>query len=268
MSRITLKWSLLTLMAAVLMGALTNCKNNQGLNLFSSDYDLKLGQQVSAQIAADPKQYPVLPERGNEEIYRYVRDISKSIVNSGKVKYRNEFAWEVKIIDDDKTLNAFCTPGGFIYVYTGLIKFLDSEDQLAGVMGHEIAHADLRHSTRQLTKQYGISVLLELVTGNANASTVQQIAVGLLSLQFSRTDEKEADGQSVVYLCNSKYPADGCAGFFKKMEGKGSNPPEFLSTHPNPGNRVEAIEKKAKDLGCSGGQTRQTEYQRIKRLLD
>jgi len=267
MNRIALKVPQL-FQAVVICLVLTNCTNSQGLNLFSADYDLKLGQQVSAEIASDPKQFPVLPEGGNEEVYRYVRGISKNIVNSGKVKYRNEFAWEVKIIDDDKTLNAFCTPGGFIYVYTGLIKFLDSEDQLAGVMGHEIAHADLRHSTRQLTKQYGISVLLELVTKNPNPSTVEQIAVGLLNLQFSRTDEKEADGQSVVYLCNSQYPADGCAGFFKKMEGSGSNPPEFLSTHPNPGNRVEAIEKKAKELGCSAGQKRQTEYQRIKRLLD
>lgn len=267
MSRITLKWQLPVLIAVVITG-LTNCANSQNLNLFSPDYDVKLGKQVSAQIASDPKKFPVLPERGNEEVYRYVRSISKNIVNSGKVKYRDKFAWEVKIIDDDKTLNAFCTPGGYIYVYTGLIKFLDSEDQLAGVMGHEIAHADLRHSTRQLTKVYGISVLLELVRKNPSPSTVEQIALGLLNLKFSRTHEKEADAQSVVYLCNSQYPADGCAGFFKKMEGKGSNPPEFISTHPNPGNRIAAIEKKADQLGCSHGQTRQSEYQRIKRLLD
>lgn len=267
MSRIAFKGSQLLQALAVCM-VLTNCANSQNLNLFSPDYDVKLGKQVSSQIASDPKQFPVLPERGNEEVYRYVRGISKNIVNSGKVKYRDKFAWEVKIIDDDKTLNAFCTPGGYIYVYTGLIKFLDSEDQLAGVLGHEIAHADLRHSTRQLTKVYGISALLELVRKDPNPSTVEQIAFGLLNLKFSRSHEKEADGQSVVYLCNSQYHADGCAGFFKKMEGKGSNPPEFMSTHPNPGNRVEAIEKKAKQLGCSGGQSRQSEYLRIKRLLD
>ncbi len=267
MIRIALKGPQL-LQALFVCMVLTNCANSQSLNLFSPDYDVKLGKQVSAEIASDPKQFPVLPEKGNEEVYRYVRGISKNIVNSGKVKYRDKFAWEVKIIDDDKTLNAFCTPGGYIYVYTGLIKFLDSEDQLAGVLGHEIAHADMRHSTRQLTKVYGISALLELVRKDPNPSTVEQIAFGLLNLKFSRSHEKEADGQSVVYLCNSQYHAAGAAGFFKKMEGKGSNPPEFISTHPNPGNRVEAIEKKAKQLGCSGGKTRQTEYQRIKRLLD
>jgi len=72
-------------------------------------------------------------------------------------KHKDDFAWQVKIIDDPETLNAFATPGGYIYVYTGLIKFLDTEDQLAGVMGHEIAHADLRHSTRQMTSSYGVS---------------------------------------------------------------------------------------------------------------
>ena len=63
----------------------------------------------------------------------------------------SDFDWELKIIHDDETLNAFCAPGGYIYVYTGLIKFLAHEDNLAGVIGHEIAHADLRHSTQQLT---------------------------------------------------------------------------------------------------------------------
>lgn len=267
MNRIALKMMLWV--QVVVMGLiLTNCANSQSLNLFSPDYDVKLGQQVAAEIASDPKQFPVLPEAGNEEVYRYIRGISKNIVNSGKVKYRDKFSWEVKIIKDDKTLNAFCTPGGHIYVYTGLIKFLDSEDQLAGVMGHEIAHADLRHSTRQLTKVYGISTLLELVRKDPNPSTVEQIALGLLNLKFSRSHEKEADSQSVVYLCGSQYHADGCAGFFKKMQGNGSNPPEFLSTHPDPGNRIKAIEGKATELGCRGNQSRQTEYQRIKRLLD
>ena len=67
---------------------------------------------------------------------------------------------DLRIIHDDSTLNAFCTPGGYIYIYTGILKFLDSEDEFAGVLGHEIAHADLRHSTRQMTKQYGVQILL------------------------------------------------------------------------------------------------------------
>ncbi len=237
-----------------------------GFNLFTPEQDIELGKQTEAQIAADPKQFPILPEQGNEELYRYVRGISNKILNTGKVNYRDKFAWEVKIIDDKETLNAFCTPGGYIYVYTGIIKFLDSEDQLAGVMGHEIAHAALRHSTRQMTQVYGIAALTSIVTGNASPGLIEQIALGLISLKFSRNHETEADEYSVIYLCETEYNAAGAAGFFKKMEGS-ATPPEFLSTHPNPGNRIEKIEQKAQGMGCKGTQTNAKEYERIKRLI-
>ena len=179
----------------------------------------------------------------------------------------NEFPWKVTIINDDKTLNAFATPGGYIYVYTGLIKFLDSEHQLAGVMGHEIAHSAQRHSTRQMTKAYGASALVSIVTGKSDPGQLEQIALAILNLRFSRNHETEADTYSVNYLCGTTYKADGAAGFFQKLEGQSASVPEFLSTHPNPGNRVENIQRKAKELGCSGNATNTSEYARIKSLL-
>ena len=265
----TLKWTIFfSLLAAltVIIGCGTTQGGGGGINLFSPEQDLELGREVSKQIENDPQQFPILTEVGNEEVYRYIRKITNKILNSGNVKYKDEFAWEVKIIDDPETLNAFATPGGFIYVYTGLIKFLDSEDQLAGVMGHEIAHADLRHSTRQMTKIYGLQALLSIATGKADPGMMEQIALGLISLKFSRSHETESDLYSVKYLCGTDYNASGAAGFFRKMEGKGS-PPAFLSTHPNPGNRVENIEKQAQEEGCTSGRTYKSEYERIKRLL-
>ncbi len=238
-----------------------------GINLFSADQDMELGRQVNEQILNDPKQFPVLPEAGNQDVYRYVRNITSKLLQTGQVQYSDKFAWEVRIIDDSKTLNAFCTPGGYIYVYTGLIKFLDTEDQLAGVMGHEIAHAALRHSTRQMTQVYGIAALSSIVTGRSQPGLIEQIAQGLLSLSFSRNHENEADSYSVVYLCATDYNAAGAAGFFKKMEGQGGTPPAFLSTHPDPGNRIANIEAKAKEMGCTGTRTNATEYTRIKSLL-
>ena len=124
-----------------------------------------------------------------------------------------------RIIHDDSTLNAFCTPGGYIYVFTGLIHYLDSEDQLAGVMGHEIAHADRRHSTDQMTKQYGISLLLSAIGGDESA--IAQVASGLLLLKYGRGAESEADEFSVRYLCPTEYNAAGGAGFFEKIEAAG-----------------------------------------------
>ena len=257
------------LLAGIAMGDMACTTSNVGgggINLFSVEQDVELGREVAKQIEGDPKTYPILPERGNEELYRYVRGITSKILNSGKVRYKDEFVWQVKIIDDPETLNAFCTPGGFIYVYTGLIKFLDSEDQLAGVMGHEIAHADLRHSTRQLTKTYGISALASILTGNSDPGLLEQVALSLISLRFSRSHETESDINSVIYLCGTDYNASGAAGFFKKLEGN-SAPPAFLSTHPNPGNRVENIEARAQKEGCTGGRTYKSKYDRIKEML-
>lgn len=261
--------SLYQLFAFVIIFTISGCELTQktvgNINLFSVEDDIRLGLQVSGEIESDPAQFPILNEQQNPEVYRYVRNITQRILNSGKVKYKNEFKWQVKIINDNKTLNAFATPGGYIYVYTGLIKFLDSEDQLAGVMGHEIAHADRRHSTKQMTKQVGIGVLLDAALGKKDA--LKQVVGGLVGLKFSRAHESESDEYSVIYLCNTPYDSAGAAGFFKKMEGQGS-PPEFLSTHPNPANRVQEIEAKAAELSCRGSNTNNSEYNRIKNLLN
>jgi predicted Zn-dependent protease len=240
-------------------------KSVDNFNLFSIQDDITLGRKVSQQIESDPAKFPILPEAGNQEVYRYVRGIAQKILATGRVAHRTEFPWEVKIIKDDKTLNAFCTPGGYIYVYTGLIKYLDSEDQLAGVMGHEIAHAALRHSTRQMTKIYGIDAVRQVITGKAQGGIAEQIALGLISLKFGRTHEQEADDHSVQYLCPTEYNAAGAAGFFIKIQGKGGTPPEFLSTHP--GNRVLAIRGRAQKMQCGGSATNESQYQKIKKLL-
>lgn len=246
----------------------SSCQSWKKFNLYSIDDDKKLGLSVSKEIAANPAQYPLLPEQGNEEVYKFVRALKDDILNSGRVKNKNVFAWEVKIIKDDKTMNAFCTPGGYIYVYTGLIKYLDNEDELAGVMGHEIAHADMRHSTRQLTKIMPLAVIGEVLSaGNKNKQAIKDLTTSLIALSFSRDSEREADKYSVFYLCNSGHNAAGSAGFFKKIKGKGS-PPVFMSTHPDPGNRVKDIEELAKKLNCSTYSENSTaNYQKIKSLL-
>lgn len=258
------RWSTILLSTIALL--MISCGSNQ-LNFFSVEQDIELGRQVSREINNNPAEYPLLPQQGNEEVYAYVRNLTNKLLRTGKVAYAREFAWEVQIIDDDETLNAFATPGGYLYVYTGLIKFLDSEDELAGVMGHEIAHSAQRHSTQQMTKAYGLQILLGVVTGRSDPGTIEQIALGLASLSFSRNHESEADAYSVEYLCGTDYSADGAAGFFRKINSSGGRPPQFLSTHPDPGNRVEAIEAKAREMGCRGRGGDDREYQRIKSLL-
>jgi len=236
--------------AAATISLFSGCTKDGGLNIFSIEDDKQLGLQTKQQIEADPAQFPILNPASYPGVYNYINAMRDDLLNSGKVTHKDDFLWEVRIINRDDIVNAFCTPGGYIYVYTGLIKYLDKKSSLAGVLGHEMAHADKRHSTNQLTKKYGVQTLLDVVLGN-NQGLLTQIGSELVSLQFSRSDESQADEYSVIYLCPTKYHADGAADFFQKIiDQGGSSTPAFLSTHPNPDNRVENIRGHATSGGC------------------
>lgn len=261
---------LFLLLAAVPL-VLESCRKNPDdntINIFTLEDDKNLGLQVKNEIFGNPSEYPILDTVQYAQAYSYLRGIVGKILDGGQVFYKDEFGWETYIIHDDNVLNAFCTPGGYMFVYTGLIKFLDAEHQLAGVMGHEIAHADRRHSTDAITRQYGISVLMSVVLGN-NPGALANIANSLVSLKFSRTAETEADEYSVKYLCPTHYKADGAAAFFQKLidNGQGGGSLDWFSTHPSPDNRVANITENATNLKCTGSSTFDAEYSNFKSNL-
>ena len=191
---------------------------------------------------ADAAQFPVLPRDQHKELYQSLEGIRDKILASDDLLHRDEFVWDLKIIQNDTVFNAFCTPGGFIYIYTGLLRFVTSEDELAGIIGHEIAHGDLRHGTDQMTKTYGLKVVAGLLTGG-DGELLTSLGVSLLGLKFSRSDEAEADAFAVKYLSDTDYDPKAFGAFFERMmekEGSMGNL-QFLSTHPNPENRVKKI---------------------------
>lgn len=231
----------------------TSCTDGNDFNLFSIDKDKELGAQISAYLESEQSGLLVLDSSENPSAYAHLYRIRNYILNSNKLKHKDDFTWRARIIKNDSVLNAFATPGGYIYVFTGLIHYLDDEDQLAGVLAHEMAHADQRHSTAMLTKIYGFDFLLSLLFGTDN-STVKDVSNRLVGLSFSRKAEEDADKLSVNYLCRTKgiYKPDGAASFFEKLQkekGKGQ-PVEFLSTHPSPPNRVEKLKKLANSSQC------------------
>jgi len=247
---------------------LINKKNKgRGINLFTIQQDRDLGAQVATEIDGNPSQYPLLDSVKYKDVYQYVYKVRDNILNSGKIDLKDDFKWRLRIIHDDSTLNAFCTPGGYIYIYTGILKFMESEDQLAGVMGHEIGHADMRHSTRQMSAMFGMQVIEQVLLGNS--AMLQQLTSAIVGLKFSRKHETEADNRSVMYLCPTVYSASGGAGFFQKLEkmGSGQRQPEFLSTHPNPEGRIDHFINAKITMGCQGTGVFKTEYQKMISLL-
>ena len=257
----------LTLSFAISACGILGETKGSGINLYTIQQDKELGAQVAQEIANNPTEYPIVDSASNVALYAYVYKVRNKILNSGKVAHKDDFKWRVQIIHNDTVLNAFCTPGGYIYIYTGIMKYLDSEDEFAGVLGHEIAHADLRHSTRQMTTMYGVDVLISAISGDLEA--LKNITASLIGLKFSRVHESEADLKSVEYLCPTDYNANGGGKFFEKINAAGNGKTiEFLSTHPNPDKRIESYNNKQRDLGCQGNKDYKNEYTNMKKLLN
>ncbi|MBK6264793.1 M48 family metalloprotease [Marivirga sp. S37H4] len=262
-----------SIIIAALLIVGVSCKDkNDNFVFFSISQDVELGAQVAEEISNDPDQFPILDETEYAEAYQYLNNLLDEILNSGEVQYKEEFAWEIKIIANDTVLNAFATPGGYLYVYTGLIKYLDQEDDFMGVLGHEVAHADLRHTSRNLQKQYGIQVLLNVLIGDDPSQLEEiagQIAGTAAGLSFSRAFESEADDRSVEYLAETPYACNGAYSFFQKLidAGQTGGTPEFLSTHPDPEDRVADINEKAVEMGCDTTPLAPASYEDFKLML-
>ena len=163
------------------------------------------------------------------------------------------FSWEFNLVKDPQ-VNAFCMPGGKIVVYEGLLPLVASEDELAVVVGHEVAHAVAKHSnermSQQLMAQYGAALLGVAVSDKSAA--VQKAASAVygigaqygVMLPFSRKHESEADYMGLVFMTMAGYNPDVAVNFWKKMSaGSGGSTPEFMSTHPSDATRIADIQK-------------------------
>ncbi len=266
--RILLKNSFVFAFAAILFAGCGGNPDDRSINVFSIQQDKEFGRQLRDEVLANSFEYPLWDRAAHPEAYGLLDSVTNEILNSGTVFYKDEFDWEVYIINDDEVPNAFCAPGGYIFVFTGLVKYVHTVDELAGVMAHEIAHADRRHSTDQLTKNYGIGIVLQAILGD-NARFVGDLTASLLALNYSRKDEKEADEYGVRYLCSTGFSADASKNFFKRLsqEGGSFSMPTFLSTHPDDGTRIQNIERKAGELGCSAISADEKRDMRLKRLF-
>lgn len=227
-----------------------------GLNIFSDNDEISLGEKFDKEIRSKPKEYPIY---NNPEVKNYIdKNIFSEILNSPEIKKSAVYKYQMELIQNDTTLNAFAVPGGYVYIYTGLLKYLDSEAALAGVLGHEIAHVERRHATQRITSAYGLSIVINLALGN-NPSQITEIVANLFSgltlLANSRSNEDESDEYSIKYLRHTKFYPGSVKFFFEKLrdDGKVSKGGEgiatFLSTHPDPVARISSADQRLKELG-------------------
>jgi predicted Zn-dependent protease len=171
-----------------------------------------------------------------------------------KVSDRPDFAWEYNLIDDPKTVNAFCLPGGKVAVYTGILPLTGGETGLAVVLGHEIAHAIAKHGGERMSQQMllmvgelSLDAALQKKPAETRAALLTAYGAGTtlgVALPFGRSQESEADHIGLIYMARAGYDPREALAFWKRMEASGGQqPPEFLSTHPSHGRRIADLER-------------------------
>jgi hypothetical protein len=211
-----------------------------GFNLFSKEQDIQLGREAAAQVR---QQVPIVQ---NRDLQNYISRIGQRLAQQqGADNYPYSFT-----LVNDPSVNAFALPGGPTFVHTGLLAAAENEAQLAGVLAHEIAHVALRHGTNQASKANLIQLPAMIAGGLAGGSVLGQLAqlgIGLgansVLLKYSRDAETQADALGARLMAQAGWNPIEMARFFEKLAAEGgSRGPQFLSSHPDPGNRMRSVE--------------------------
>src|SRR5580692_1014996 len=225
------------------VSAIGNRSVGHGLNFYSLEHEIQLGKQLSAEVERQAKfiNDPVVTE--------YVNRVGQNLVRNSDA----QVPFTIKVIDSD-VVNAFALPGGFFYVNSGLILHADEESELAGVMAHEIAHVCARHGTKQATKgeiaqlaMIPAMIFIPYTLAGYAIYQGMQFAIPMAFLQFTRTDEAEADYLGLQYMYKAGYDPNAFVSFFEKVAAdekkQPGTVPKIFSTHPPTPDRIEASQK-------------------------
>jgi predicted Zn-dependent protease len=250
----------LLLVAVASAGCATNPATGESqLMLVSEAQEIAIGREADAQVEPTYGLYP------SPELQSYVGALGSRLAGASE---RPELPWSFKVVDDP-SVNAFALPGGFIYVTRGLLAYLSSEAQLVAVLGHEVGHVTARHSASQLSRQQLASV--GLLAGSLarpdlaeKLGGLAQTGLGLMFLKFGRDQERQADDLGLRYATREGYAGQEMLGVFRTFARLGeasrsSRLPSWLSTHPDPEDRIERLEVRA---GAVSGLVRRDEYLR------
>lgn len=227
------------LVAALVITCATNpVTGKRELSFVSESQEIAMGREYSGQVTQEMGDYP------DSGVQRYVSGIGRELAATTE---RPQLPWAFTVMDDP-TVNAFALPGGFIFVTRGILTHMNSEAELATVVGHEIGHVTARHSVQQMTRQQiaQIGMVAGAIASDKIAQNLGLISQGLgtLFLKYSRDDESQADGLGFRYALNDGYDVRKMVDMFSVLQrisaSAGQRIPEWQSTHPDPGNRIEA----------------------------
>ena len=240
-------------------------------NKYSPAEDVQAGREAAAEVR---KQMPMLDD---DQVDDYVERIGDRLVENIPAEFQhNEFHYTFDVVNL-REINAFALPGGPMFAHRGMLESANTEGEVAGVLAHEISHVALRHGTAQASAatpyqigQIGSAILGAIIGGRTGqvVSGVGQFGFGAAFLKYSREYEKQADILGAQIMARTGYDAREMANMFRTIEKEGNGGPEWLSNHPNPGNRAEYITREAQTLRVQNPIRNTQEFQGVQARLE
>jgi len=229
---------------------LFGCKAFEGKTYFSGDpltEDIKMGESMKNEILTNSTEFPVDKD---SKLNKYLQSIIDEILKSPEIKNKTVFKYNITVLDRTDVINAFSLPGGNLFIYKGMLRFIDDEATLAAVIAHEIAHSELRHTYFRVRSQEGFGNLIDKAFKKDEykaAKTAANIAKNLSFLSNSRDNELEADKNALNYLKSTKWYPAAMLTFFDKISAlvsqSGNQLDGLLSTHPLAKDRIDALKE-------------------------
>ena len=258
---------LAVLVTSSFLAGCATVRQQLGAALVPPRTEMQLGAQMAAQIGQMEKLHP------DEGLQRYILEVAEPLARLS-LKDRPGITYVLAVLDDDEQVNAFAAPGGYLFVYSGLLLMAENEAELAGVLAHEIGHVVGRHSANQLATRYGMEFLFRLALGTEPdemaAMTSDWLGTGAAA-RFSRDDEREADDYGFRYLLSAGYDPEGLLTFFEKIgefEARpGSDLDALMASHPATDERIERLRQKIAQAGDPGGRLEAERYRQRTSVL-
>ena len=222
---------------------------NQHISI-TADQEIQLGlQSMPTMVQEFGGLHP------DEDAQRLVKQVGQRIVKTSAAQ-KTPYQYDFHLLADPNVVNAFALPGGQVFITAALFSKLETEDQLAGVFGHEVGHVVARHGAERIAKEeltQGLTGAAVVASGDYNTAQAAQMIANLVNMSYGRDQELQSDDLGVRFMTEAGYNPEALIGVMQILESAsgGQKQPEFLSTHPSPANRVEKIKEaiaKYKDL--------------------
>ena len=214
----------------------------QSKDEFDEADQIMIGDAISEIISESTSGFTVLKEEDYQEVYSHSNTIINQIANTTYVQKRNEFDWKISILKNDEEENAFILPGGHLYIYSGLLKFLEGEHELVGMIAHEMSYIDSDNLMNQLKNEFGSKKLSKVISGDPEShSILSDIADVLGQMDFDENSVKEADQFCTDIICEFEWDGEGILTLVRRGGEDPVKTIKWLQSRPVTNDRVDNL---------------------------